>query len=55
MCSCEQFSQVVIHFVVFLSLQFLEQMTEMVQKGIEAAQQNLVKDAEDQLLEEVSY
>ena len=33
--------------------QFLEQMTEIVQKGIEAAQENLAKDAEDQLLEEV--
>ena len=34
-------------------VQYLEQMADAVQKGIEAAQQGLVKDAEEKLLEEV--
>ncbi|EDO28925.1 predicted protein [Nematostella vectensis] len=34
------------------SSKFLEQMTEMVQKGIEAAQKDLVKESENRLIEE---
>lgn len=38
----------------YTTVQYLEQMADTIQKGIEAAQQDLVKDAEEKLLEEVN-
>lgn len=38
----------------YTTVQYLEQMADAIQKGIEAAQQDLVKDAEEKLLEEVN-
>lgn len=39
----------------FYFCQFLEQMSEMVLKGIEAAQHDIEKDSEEKLMEEVIH